>query len=94
MAAAVSPAAPRTAPPNWAIDPADSVVEFAVKTFLVKTFRGRFGAVDGVIAFDETDPAAATVAAAIAAESVDTGQPRRDAHLRGADFLVRHQIGW
>ena len=88
MTATLAAAAPvRTIPATWTIDPADSVVKFAVKNCLVRTVRGRFGAFEGTLGFDEADPAAATVAAAILTDSVDTGQAQRDRHLRSDDFL-------
>ncbi len=87
MIATLAATAAQTIPTTWAIDPADSRVEFAVKNLLVRTVKGRFQAFDGTIEFDEAEPAGAMATVAIAADSVDTGQPKRDAHLRSDDFL-------
>jgi polyisoprenoid-binding protein YceI len=72
---------------TWQIDPAHSSVEFAVKHMMFTTVRGRFKDVKGTIEADEQNPDASTVNVEIAAASIDTGSPDRDAHLRSADFL-------
>jgi polyisoprenoid-binding protein YceI len=72
---------------TWQIDAAHSSVEFAVKHMMFTTVRGRFKDVKGTIEADEQNPDASTVNVEIAAASIDTGSPDRDAHLRSADFL-------
>lgn len=72
----------------WEIDPKHSLVEFSVKHMMFTTVKGRFTDVRGTITCaDEADPSLASVNAQIGATSIDTGDPDRDAHLRGADFL-------
>ncbi|HYO79378.1 MAG TPA: YceI family protein [Thermoanaerobaculia bacterium] len=72
---------------TWQIDAAHSSVEFAVKHMMFTTVRGRFKDVKGTIVADETNPDRSRVEVEIAAASIDTGSPDRDAHLRSADFL-------
>ena len=72
---------------TWTIDAAHSSVELAVKHMMFTTVRGRFKDVKGTIEADEQNPDASTVNVEIAAASIDTGSPDRDAHLRSADFL-------
>ena len=72
---------------TWQIDAAHSSVEFAVKHMMFTTVRGRFKDVKGTIEADEQNPDASIVTVEIAAASIDTGSPDRDAHLRSADFL-------
>ena len=72
---------------TWQIDPTHSAVEFAVKHMMFTTVRGRFKEFKGTIEADETNPDRSTVEVEIAAASIDTGTPDRDAHLRSADFL-------
>ncbi|HEX8254606.1 MAG TPA: YceI family protein [Thermoanaerobaculia bacterium] len=72
---------------TWQIDAAHSSVEFAVKHMMFTTVRGRFKDVKGTIVADEANPDQSTVEVEIAAASIDTGSPDRDAHLRSADFL-------
>jgi len=82
---ATSTAAPTKT--TWKIDPAHSHIEFAVRHLMISTVKGRFGAVEGTVQLDETDPSAAGVDVRIDAASIDTREPQRDAHLRSADFF-------
>lgn len=68
----------------WQLDPARSRVEFRVPHFygLVK-IKGHFNSYDGTLDLRRT-PAAELV---IQASSLDTGNARRDKHLRSADFF-------
>lgn len=70
---------------SWEIDPAHSVVSFAVR-HLMSRVRGRFSEVSGQIV-TSPDPSGSTVAAVIAVSSVSTGHQMRDDHLRSADFF-------
>jgi polyisoprenoid-binding protein YceI len=72
---------------TWQIDASHTSVEFAVKHMMFTTVRGRFKDVKGTIEADEADPNNSSVSVEIAAASLDTGSPDRDAHLRSADFL-------
>jgi polyisoprenoid-binding protein YceI len=83
----VTPPAATNAPTTWAIDPAHSVVELAVKHMMFSTVKGRFASLAGSIVLDEADLGASSVSAEIDAASIDTGEPQRDGHLRSADFL-------
>ena len=48
---------------------------------------GRFNQLSGTIAYDPENPAASTVEISIDAASIDTNNPKRDGHLRSADFF-------
>ena len=72
---------------SWTIDPAHSVVEFAVKHLMFSTVKGRFPNVSGAIALNDADLSASSVTAEIDTASIHTGEPNRDAHLRSGDFL-------
>ncbi|HWQ27752.1 MAG TPA: YceI family protein [Dehalococcoidia bacterium] len=71
---------------TWTIDKSHTSVEFAVRHMGLATVRGRFRSVDGTV---ETGPDGAprAIEARIDAASIDTGDARRDEHLRSADFL-------
>jgi polyisoprenoid-binding protein YceI len=71
----------------WQLDASHSSIEFAVKHMMFTTVRGRFKEFTGTIEADEQNPDASRVNVEIAAASIDTGSPDRDAHLRSADFL-------
>jgi polyisoprenoid-binding protein YceI len=68
------------------IDKSHSEVAFQVRHLLTKV-RGRFGDFGGTISFDSENPQQSSVAVAIKAESIDTAEPNRDAHLRSGDFF-------
>jgi polyisoprenoid-binding protein YceI len=71
---------------TWEIDAAHSSVEFRVKHMMISTVRGRFGEFDGTIeaAPDYRD---SKVSGCVKTASIDTNEPRRDEHLRSADFF-------
>jgi polyisoprenoid-binding protein YceI len=70
---------------RWVIDPSRSTVEFRVKhVWGLKTVTGRFTRFDGAFTAVADE---ATIELEIDATSVDTGNTRRDRHLRGTDFF-------
>ncbi len=71
----------------WNIDPEKTVVEFKVKNMKVFTVGGTFKSVTGEVVVDEKDTAKSAVSAEIDAKTVNTGNEKRDEHLRTADFL-------
>lgn len=72
---------------QWQIDSAHTSVTAAVKHMMLTTVRGGFSGVSGVIDFDPAKPEAGSVELRIPATSVNTGDEKRDGHLRSADFL-------
>jgi len=72
---------------TWTIDPAHSLIEFAVRHLMITTVKGRFAGVEGTVQLDEADPAFADVDVRIDAATIDTREPQRDTHLRSADFF-------
>ena len=91
--------APNTAPAaaaaaahtTYQIDPVASRVAFTIghRLFFVKSAEvtGHFADVAGTITLDDQDPGTAQAAVTIGAASIDTGNARRDTHLRTADFF-------
>jgi polyisoprenoid-binding protein YceI len=71
---------------TWTVDPAHSSVEFKVKHMMISTVRGHFGEFVGTI---EAAPEYrdSKVHGTIQTASIDTNEPRRDEHLRSADFF-------
>jgi polyisoprenoid-binding protein YceI len=72
---------------TYEVDPNHSNVGFAVKHMLINTVRGKFKEFTGVIQMDEDDLTKSSVNVKIQAGTIDTGFARRDADLRGPDFL-------
>lgn len=71
---------------TWTVDRAHSSVDFRVKHMMVSTVRGHFGAFEGTIEAAE-DYRDSKVRGTVEAASIDTNEPRRDAHLRSEDFF-------
>lgn len=83
---AVAPAPVEAAPAVWKIDPSHSGVTFEVRHFF-SLVPGRFTSFSGELTYDEAAPLATTVELEIEVSSIDTDNPKRDDHLRSADFF-------
>jgi polyisoprenoid-binding protein YceI len=71
----------------WALDPSATRIEFSVRNLPVARVDGTFRLASGHVTLDDVDPSRSTIEAVIDAASVDTSEPKRDVHLRSADFL-------
>jgi polyisoprenoid-binding protein YceI len=71
---------------EYAIDAGHSIVEFSIG-FAFSRVKGRFTQVHGTILYDPADPGNSSVSVIIEANSLDTGWPHRDEHLRTSDFF-------
>jgi polyisoprenoid-binding protein YceI len=71
----------------WQIDGSHSTVEFAVKHMMVSRTKGKFTKFDGQVELDEQNLENSSVAVVIDVASIDTNDPKRDEHLRSADFF-------
>jgi polyisoprenoid-binding protein YceI len=71
----------------WELDPAATRIAFSVKNLSVAYVDGTFRLTSGRVVLDDGDLSRSTIEVVIDAGSVDTDEPKRDAHLRGADFL-------
>jgi polyisoprenoid-binding protein YceI len=71
---------------TWTVDPVHSEVSFVVRHMMVSKVRGRFDTFTGTITTAE-DPLQSTVTASVDLNSVNTGAPDRDNHIRSADFF-------
>jgi polyisoprenoid-binding protein YceI len=72
---------------SWNFDLAHSGVHFWVRHVMVSKVHGRFLKWSGTLAFDDANPAASHVEIKIDAGSIYTEEPKRDGHLKSADFL-------
>src|SRR3989475_234254 len=71
----------------WELDPAATRIAFSVKNLSVAYVTGTFRLASGRVVLDDGDLSRGTIEAVIDAGSIDTDEPKRDAHLRSADFL-------
>jgi len=72
---------------EWTVDPAHSVASFTVKHMMVSTVRGEFTKITGKVTLDEKDLTKSTLEAIIDASTINTREPKRDAHLKSPDFF-------
>lgn len=84
LALAASPAAFAG---SYAIDGAHSKAQFSVRHMMVSNVRGEFAKMKGSIDYDEKNPAAIRIDATIEVASINTGEPKRDEHLKSPDFF-------
>jgi polyisoprenoid-binding protein YceI len=69
------------------VDPNHSEVGFLVKHNVVSRVPGRFDKFTGTVTIDPNDPSTMKLQGNIDATSIDTGNPKRDEHLKSADFF-------
>jgi polyisoprenoid-binding protein YceI len=85
--AAVSYSAEALAADKYALDHAHTTVGFSVKHMVITNVKGTFGEFDGTIEFDENDLTKTTASGTIKVASIDTGNEKRDGHLKSGDFF-------
>jgi polyisoprenoid-binding protein YceI len=76
---------------TWTADTSHSKVGFAVKHMGIATVRGEFTEFEGALEVSD-DLSTAKVRGSAKTASVDTNEPRRDEHLRSADFFDAENI--
>ena len=72
---------------TYQIDPKHSSARFKVRHMMIANIQGTFDAVSGTVEFDSSKPDAAKFEATIDVNSLHTGDPQRDGHLKTPDFL-------
>lgn len=71
----------------WQLDPSHLEIGFAVRHLMISTVKGRFSAGSARVTTEGDDFATAKIEVSIPVSSIDTREPKRDAHLRSADFF-------
>ena len=77
-------------PETWVIDQAHSKVEFEIPHLIISSVEGRFTEFSGEIMFDSKATKNVkdfSVSTEIQAASINTGNDKRDQHLRSPDFF-------
>ena len=72
---------------SWRIDPLHSSAQFSVRHMMISTVRGQFGGVKGTAIYDAKNPTASSIEATIDCSTINTGEPKRDADLKGPEFF-------
>ena len=72
---------------TWFLEPGHTAAGFSCRHMMVTCVRGHFKNVHGSLVFDPAAPEKSAVEVTIDANGLWSGEPDRDAHLRGADFF-------
>lgn len=72
---------------TWTIDTPHSNAQFSVRHMMISNVKGEFNKVTGAIELDEKDITLSKVEATIDVTTVNTREPKRDAHLKSPDFF-------
>jgi polyisoprenoid-binding protein YceI len=72
---------------TYQIDPKHSAARFKVRHMMIANVGGEFNAVTGTVDFDDAKPEQTRVVASIDTNSLHTGDPQRDGHIKGGDFF-------
>lgn len=70
---------------TWEVDPSHSAIEFQVKHMMIATVKGRFTAFGGTL--DASPGGLPRARGTVQVASLDTGDAKRDEHLRSPDFF-------
>lgn len=71
----------------WELDNAHTSVEFSVRHMMISKVKGTFKSATGTLRVDDKDLAKSSADFTIDAKSIDTGNEKRDEHLRSPDFF-------
>ncbi len=72
---------------TWTMDGAHSAIEFSVKHMMISTVKGKFKSFSVKAEGSPGLPGQARVSVRIDPSSIETGEEKRDAHLRSPDFF-------
>ncbi len=74
-------------PVAYVIDSSHSSAQFSVRHLMIANVKGEFTKLTGTVTYDAANPAASRVEAVIDANTINTRNEERDAHLKSGDFL-------
>ena len=72
---------------TWKIEAAHSEAAFSIRHLAVTNVRGSIRGVTGQVTWDAANPANSHVEATMDANTVNTGEPKRDAKIKGDTFF-------
>jgi polyisoprenoid-binding protein YceI len=71
----------------YEVDAVHSTVAFGVRHLVVTTVKGNFGEYSGSVSYDPASPASLKISGVVKTASINTGNQKRDDHLRNSDFF-------
>jgi polyisoprenoid-binding protein YceI len=72
---------------SYEVDAVHSTAGFSIKHLMISTVHGKFDKFSGTAEIDEKNPANDKLHVEIDVSSVDTGNEKRDGHLKSPDFF-------
>src|SRR5205823_6027689 len=81
------PFVPAQAADDYTVDDAHTSVVFKIEHLGLSWIHGRFNDISGTFTIDKDEPGKSSFALTVKAESIDTGNAKRDQHLRSPDFF-------
>lgn len=72
---------------TWEIDPAHSSVQFTIQHMVISEVTGKFIEFSGKVIISEDNFTGTQIEGSAKIESIDTGNKRRDGHLKAEDFF-------
>lgn len=72
---------------TYTIDSAHSSAGFKIRHCMIAYLRGEFSGVSGEVVYDPANPENVEINAVIDATTFHTREPKRDAHMKGAEFF-------
>lgn len=72
---------------TWKIDPTHSQANFKIKHMMVSWVHGSITGMSGTVDLDDKDITKSKVVASLDPATIDTREPKRDEHLKSADFF-------
>ncbi|MFJ5307845.1 YceI family protein [Streptomyces sp. NPDC088350] len=77
---------------DYTIDPSHTTLGFVARHAMVTNVKGGFLDFTGTLHLDGSDPAKSTASLDVKMESISTGSPDRDGHLKSADFFKTEEF--
>lgn len=72
---------------TWKIDPAHTEIEFKARHLMITNVTGNFTSFEGSVETEDDHFEKAKISFSADVDSIDTGEPQRDAHLKSNDFF-------
>jgi polyisoprenoid-binding protein YceI len=72
---------------KYVIDPSHASIGFSIRHMVISKVKGQFRRYTAEFLRNEQDSSKSSASAVVYVESIDTGQPERDKHLRSPEFF-------
>ncbi len=72
---------------TWEVDSAHSGAHFSVRHLMVSNVRGELTKLTGTLVLDDKDLSKSSIEVSIDVSTINTGEPKRDEHLKSPDFF-------